>query len=96
MAGPKTSVSVRQCIKAMGDAGERLGVALEPWSERHVREGVLESMIRAEDKRGTLAAKARGGVVAVETLGGLARVGRVVPYLALPRMGAGSSCARGT
>ncbi len=43
------SVGVRECIKAAGDFDARLGVPLEPWGERRVREGVLEAMIRLED-----------------------------------------------
>ena len=59
-------VTVRECIRVLGEAGERAGVALEPWSERAVREGVCERMVRAEDelelRRGAVQARRRAGI----------------------------------
>ena len=42
-------VTVRECIRVLGEAGERAGVALEPWGDRGVREGMLERLVRVED-----------------------------------------------
>ena len=49
-------VTIRECLKAASESGERLGVPLEPWSRRSVREGVCDAMTRAEDR-----AELRGG-----------------------------------
>lgn len=43
-------VTIRECVKAASEAGVRLGVALEPWSSRAVREGVCDALTRAEDR----------------------------------------------
>jgi hypothetical protein len=53
-AKPKTRgvvmVQIREVVRAASEAGVRMGVALEPWGQRAVREGVVERLVRAEDE----------------------------------------------
>lgn len=43
-------VTIRECVRAASEAGVRLGVSLEPWRSRAIREGVCEAMTRCEDR----------------------------------------------
>lgn len=42
-------VEIKDVVRVVGATGMRMGVPLEPWSSRRVREGVCNALTRLED-----------------------------------------------